>query len=160
MTTKKEWAAENAVSDFNTSNIPLTKTRRIGQSGIRYIKSMYSSGVSNPSCFSGFGQASGDETHAVGQKQSNGFGLYDMSGNVFEWCRDYMQYDDNWNVIEESLYPSGSVIDPQGLSSGSDWVFRGRSGNFSRKNARSWCRNSNLPSVRYSSLGFRLLRKK
>ena len=46
MATKKELEAENAVSDFNASSIPLTKSGKIGQSGIRYIKSMYSSGVS------------------------------------------------------------------------------------------------------------------
>ena len=53
-------------------------------------------------------------SHPAGQKQANELGIYDMTGNVLEWCWDWC---DN--------YPSGSVTDPTGPSSGSYRVYRG-----------------------------------
>ena len=39
-----------------------------------------------------YGDNSGDSTHPVGQKMPNGLGIHDMSGNIYEWCKDYIQY--------------------------------------------------------------------
>ena len=58
---------------------------------------------------------SNNETHPVGQKKPNAWGLYDMHGNVWEWCQDW--YDDN--------YPIGAVTDPTGPNNGSRYVVRG-----------------------------------
>ena len=84
------------------------------------------------------------KTHPVKQKTANAWGLYDMMGNVWEWCGDW-----------DGNYPNGSVTDPMGPSSGSYRVRRGGCWGDYARFARSAFRNSVLPGRQYSSLGFR-----
>jgi formylglycine-generating enzyme required for sulfatase activity len=73
--------------------------------------------------------------------------MYDMHGNVFEWCWDW--YGD---------YPSGSVTDPTGAASGSNRVCRGGSWSSTAVGCRSAYRSWRTPESRIIYLGFRVLR--
>jgi formylglycine-generating enzyme required for sulfatase activity len=88
----------------------------------------------------------GGRTHPVRQLRSNGWGLYDMSGNVYEWV---------WDVYGQ--YP-GTAVDPVGASSGAGRVFKGGSWSDDPRFARVASRDRIEPGGRYVYLGFRLAR--
>lgn len=91
-------------------------------------------------------------THPVGQKKPNNWGLYDMHGNVWEWCQDW--YDANYYV---ELSKQGEAVDPQGPANGKSRVLRGGSWLDSQLYARAVCRDGSHPSARDSAFGFRVL---
>jgi formylglycine-generating enzyme required for sulfatase activity len=89
-----------------------------------------------------------DETHAVGQKKPNAWGLFDMRGNVWEWVQDWY-----------GTYSAGRQIDPKGLDSGGARVLRGGAwGLVSTESFRCACRYNGHPDLTYISLGFRCAR--
>jgi formylglycine-generating enzyme required for sulfatase activity len=93
-----------------------------------------------------YGMNSGSTTHPVGQKKPNAWGLYDLHGNVWEWCLDWYG----------GQYTSTALDDPTGPTAGSDRVFRGGCWFSYAGYCRSAYRNGSTPGYRSNSLGFRL----
>jgi formylglycine-generating enzyme required for sulfatase activity len=89
---------------------------------------------------------SGSQTHPVGQKQPNAWGLYDMHGNVWEWCSDW--YADS--------YANANNVDPQGPGSGTSRVLRGGGWGYYPSICRSAYRAGGVPDGRNDGLGFRV----
>jgi formylglycine-generating enzyme required for sulfatase activity len=94
-------------------------------------------------------------SHPVKQKSTNPWGLYDMHGNVAEWCNDF---------ASESYDPQGAAKDPRGPASGEERVLRGGSWSSSDEASRSSARASAPPSFAdvcfgYENYGFRCVKK-
>ena len=104
------------------------------------------SGSNNLSDVAWYDDNSGKKTHAVATKLPNELGIYDMSGNVWEWCQD--RYGE---------YSSSSQVNPTGATSGANRVLRGGSWFYIAWYCRSSCRFNYAPDDRGSILGVRLV---
>jgi len=86
------------------------------------------------------------ESTPVGSFPANAWGLYDMHGNVWEWCQDWHGH-----------YPSEDVVDPKGVDSGSAHVLRGGSWGDYPWDCRAACRGWGAPGDRYDGFGVRVV---
>ena len=98
--------------------------------------------------FAWYSENADGHTHAVGTRQPNPLGLFDMSGNVWQWVKDWYA----------AAYTMGVLTDPQGPSSGSFRVIRGGSWYSYAGNVRSAQRNNGHPGYRHGNVGFRFVR--
>lgn len=99
-----------------------------------------------------FDENSNKKTHPVGVLKGNELGLYDMSGNVYEWCYDWYDAD-----YYEACKTKGGAENPIGPASGSSRVLRGGSWNFPSEFCRPAYRINYYPVNRYNFIGFRLV---
>lgn len=111
--------------------------------------SEYHWGETMDGAYSWYSGNSGDQTHDVGTRQPNAWGLHDMSGNVNEWCNDWFDPD---------YYATSPSVDPRGPSSGTYRVIRGGSYNFADFGCRSAFRSILQPGTPASICGLRPVR--
>ena len=104
------------------------------------------SGSNNLSDVAWFLDNSGEMTHAVGTKQPNELGIYDMTGNVWEWCQDWY-----------GAYSSSSQVNPTGANSGSSRMIRGGCWISGARGCRSSYRYDCTPGYRRNGVGLRLV---
>jgi len=109
---------------------------RSGGSGQKYPGTDNEAELGN---YAWYGKNSGCKTHPVEQKKPNGLGLYDMAGNVYEWCQDWFG---NYPLV-------GNITDPLGPLSGSHRVVRGGSWFSDAVYCRSASRYDCTPDVRF-----------
>ena len=99
--------------------------------------------------FGWYNKNCGGRSHPVGTKLPNAFGLFDMHGNLYEWCSDF--WDAKW-------YEKSPLNDPNSQSASDQRVIRGGSWFRLAADCRSAFRNLASPSIRDRSSGFRVVR--
>jgi formylglycine-generating enzyme required for sulfatase activity len=129
-----------------TYRLPTEAEWEFAARGGKHSQNYTYSGSNSLDAVAWHGNNSDSKTHPVGGKQANELGLYDLTGNVWEWCQDW--YGSGY---------SGATVNPQGAATGSYRVFRGGSWNNYASNCRVSDRFYNTPTYRYNSLGFRVV---
>ena len=129
-----------------TYRLPTEAEWEFAARGGKQSKGYKYSGSDNIGVVAWYTGNSGGKTHQVGTKEPNELGIYDMSGNVWEWCGDWY-----------GSYSSSAQTNPTGPSSGSKRVLRGGSWSDDAWYCRVSNRTYSIPSYRYDDSGFRVV---
>ena len=129
-----------------TYRLPTEAEWEFAARGGKQSKGYKYSGSDNIGVVAWYTGNSGGKTHQVGTKEPNELGIYDMSGNVWEWCGDWY-----------GSYSSSAQTNPTGPSSGSGRVLRGGSWGSNARSCRVSHRDYLNPSYRYGNSGFRVV---
>ena len=142
------WYGANAFCKWAGGSLPTEAEWEYAARGGNQSKGYTYAGSNTIGDVAWYWDNSGRKTHPVGTKAPNELGIYDMSGNVWEWCSDW---------YGSSYYSSSPSTNPKGPSSGSLRVLRGGSWANDAAYCRAADRGNNSPSASYSNFGFRLV---
>lgn len=130
-----------------TFRLPTEAEWEYAARGGKQSQGMTFAGLGKPEEVAWFAVNSGSETHQVGRLKPNELGLYDMSGNAWEWCEDW---------YGEKYYRESPEEDPKGPTTGKQKVIRGGCWRSDAKQIRSVYRTSATPTEGFYSIGFRI----
>ncbi|MFA5498259.1 MAG: formylglycine-generating enzyme family protein [Candidatus Cloacimonadia bacterium] len=150
-TKPSNWSSGTIVCNWNANGyrLPTEAEWEYAARGGKKSKSYKYSGSNNLGDVGWYRDNSGSKTHPVGEKKPNELGIYDMSGNVYEWC---------WDWYNGSYYSNSPQSNPKGPESGSYRVIRGGSYYSYDDNCTVSIRNFYSPSYINFYLGVRLVR--
>ena len=142
----KEFCTKLSQLTGKTYSLPTEAQWEYAARGGNKSKGYKYSGSSTIGSVSWYSGNAGSTAHPIKQKQPNELGLYDMSGNIYEWCSDWF-----------GSYTSASQTNPTGVSSGTYRVMRGGSWQHAQTSSRVSDRGSYIPSTRGLDAGLRIV---
>lgn len=137
-----DWLTQNSEKKFR---LPTEAEWEYAARGGSLSQKFKYAGSNNLDEVAWYDKNSGDKTHPVGLKKANELGLYDMSGNAWEWCQDRHGY-----------YPNSTQTNPTGSTLGEDRIYRGGAWLFDSLNCRVSWRSYSSPIYHSYFMGFRL----
>lgn len=141
------WEGANEFAKWSGARLPTEAEWEFAARGGTLTKGYIYAGSNQIDEVAWYEGNSNNKTHSVGQKKPNELGVYDMSGNVWEWCSDW--YD-------KEYYTSSARTNPQGPNSGTAKVLRGGELEFDKSYCQVDHRYNISPNARNTRIGFRL----